>query len=191
MLGRRTQARERAERALTLASEPRQPLALLAAHRALGELATDDLRFDAARTHLGTAFTLADACRAPYQRALTLLAIATRDAAIGAPDDARRRLDEAKAICESLGAKPALTRADAIAARLQTAQTRPAYPAGLTEREVDVLRLVAQGLTNAQVAERLFVSPRTVDFHLRSIYGKIGVTSRAGATRFALEHGLN
>ena len=66
----------------------------------------------------------------------------------------------------------------------------PAYPAGLTAREVDVLRLVAQGLTNAQVAERLVISPRTVDTHLTAIYGKLGVTSRSAATRFAVEHHL-
>jgi DNA-binding CsgD family transcriptional regulator len=64
-------------------------------------------------------------------------------------------------------------------------------PAALTDREAEVLRLVAQGLTNAQAAERLFLSPRTVDFHLRSIYGKLGVSSRAAATRFALEHHLD
>jgi DNA-binding CsgD family transcriptional regulator/tetratricopeptide (TPR) repeat protein len=63
-------------------------------------------------------------------------------------------------------------------------------PEPLTPRELDVLRLVAQGLTNAQVGEQLVISPRTVDAHLRSIYGKLDVTSRAAATRFALEHQL-
>ena len=62
------------------------------------------------------------------------------------------------------------------------------YPAGLTTREVEVLRLVTQGLTNEQVAEQLVISPRTVNTHLTSIYGKIGVTSRSAATRYALEH---
>jgi predicted ATPase/DNA-binding CsgD family transcriptional regulator len=64
------------------------------------------------------------------------------------------------------------------------------HPAGLTPREVEVLGLVATGMTNAQVAGRLFLSPRTVDTHLTSIYHKLGVSSRAAATRFALEHGL-
>jgi DNA-binding NarL/FixJ family response regulator len=53
-----------------------------------------------------------------------------------------------------------------------------------------VLRLVAQGLTNEQVAEQLVISPRTVDTHLTSIYSKIGVSSRAAATRYAMEHHL-
>jgi len=66
----------------------------------------------------------------------------------------------------------------------------PEHPAGLTTREVEVLGLVATGLTSAQVAAELFLSTRTVDTHLTSIYHKLGVTSRAGATRFALEHDL-
>jgi DNA-binding NarL/FixJ family response regulator len=64
------------------------------------------------------------------------------------------------------------------------------YPAGLTAREVEVLRLVARGLTNAQIAQELFLSPRTVNAHLNSIYHKLGVSSRTAATRFAGEHGL-
>jgi DNA-binding CsgD family transcriptional regulator/tetratricopeptide (TPR) repeat protein len=68
--------------------------------------------------------------------------------------------------------------------------TPPPYPDGLTAREVEVLRVVAQGLTNEQVAERLVISPRTVDTHLTSIYSKIGVTSRVAATRYAIEHHL-
>jgi class 3 adenylate cyclase/DNA-binding CsgD family transcriptional regulator len=65
-----------------------------------------------------------------------------------------------------------------------------ASPAGLTAREVDVLRLVAVGLSDAQVAAQLVVSVRTVNAHLRSIYRKTGVHSRAAAGRFAEEHGL-
>ena len=66
----------------------------------------------------------------------------------------------------------------------------PELPAGLTSREAEVLGLVATGMTNAQVAERLFLSPRTVQRHLNSVYHKLGVGSRTAATRFALEHGL-
>jgi predicted ATPase/class 3 adenylate cyclase/DNA-binding CsgD family transcriptional regulator len=70
-----------------------------------------------------------------------------------------------------------------------TASPTP-YPDGLTSREVEVLRVVAQGLTNEQVAECLVISPRTVDTHLTSIYSKIGVSSRGAATRYAIEHHL-
>ena len=62
--------------------------------------------------------------------------------------------------------------------------------AGLTAREVEVLRLVAQGLTNAQIANQLTLSPFTVNAHLRSVYNKLDVSSRAAATRYAVEHGL-
>ncbi|MGZ3627575.1 MAG: tetratricopeptide repeat protein [Ktedonobacteraceae bacterium] len=64
------------------------------------------------------------------------------------------------------------------------------YPMGVTAREVDVLRLVAEGLTDAQVAEKLVLSPRTISSHLRSIYNKLGVNSRTAATRFAFENHL-
>jgi predicted ATPase/class 3 adenylate cyclase/DNA-binding CsgD family transcriptional regulator len=66
----------------------------------------------------------------------------------------------------------------------------PTYPDGLTAREVEVLRLLAQGLTDAQIAEQLIISPRTVNTHLTAIYGKIQVSSRSAATRYALEHHL-
>ncbi|CAN5881191.1 hypothetical protein BH18ACT11_BH18ACT11_10810 [soil metagenome] len=62
--------------------------------------------------------------------------------------------------------------------------------ATLTARETEVLRLVASGLTNAEVAEKLFLSSRTVDWHLSSIYRKLGSHSRTEATRFATEHDL-
>ena len=61
---------------------------------------------------------------------------------------------------------------------------------GLTPREMDVLRLLAQGLTSAQIAERLVIGLVTVNSHVRSIYSKLGVTTRAAATRYAIEHQL-
>jgi DNA-binding CsgD family transcriptional regulator len=66
----------------------------------------------------------------------------------------------------------------------------PIYPDGLTAREVEVLRLVAQGLTDAQIADHLVISPRTVNTHLTSIYGKIRISSRSAATRYAIEQKL-
>jgi predicted ATPase/DNA-binding CsgD family transcriptional regulator len=63
-------------------------------------------------------------------------------------------------------------------------------PDDLTTREVEVLRLVAEGLTDVEVAERLVVSPRTVHSHLRSVYRKLDVKTRSAATRYAIEHSL-
>ena len=65
-----------------------------------------------------------------------------------------------------------------------------ARPAGLTEREVDVLRLIARGHTSRQVAALLGIAPKTVGHHIEHIYLKAGVTTRAGATLFAMESGL-
>ena len=63
-------------------------------------------------------------------------------------------------------------------------------PAGLTQREVEVLRLLARGLSNREIAERLVISPKTVGNHAEHIYGKIGCSNRAAAGLFAMRHGL-
>src|SRR5262249_5524367 len=63
-------------------------------------------------------------------------------------------------------------------------------PAGLSERECEVLGLLARGLATKRVARRLGISPKTCDHHIRRVYGKVGGSTRAGATLFALEHGL-
>ena len=77
-----------------------------------------------------------------------------------------------------------------LAASGHAARKRLARPADLTEREVEVLRLVAQGLSNPEIARRLVISRRTAEHHVQHVYAKIGVASRAGAALFALEHGL-
>jgi ATP/maltotriose-dependent transcriptional regulator MalT len=71
-----------------------------------------------------------------------------------------------------------------------TVTPSPTYPAGLTAREVEVLRLLAGGLTDLQIAEKLVLSPRTVHTHISSIYNKLDITSRSAATRYAIEHHL-
>ncbi len=63
-------------------------------------------------------------------------------------------------------------------------------PAGLTAREVEVLRLVARGLSNKEIAARLFISPKTAGNHIEHIYSKIGTSNRATASLFAMQHGL-
>ena len=97
-----------------------------------------------------------------------------------------------------------MTPKQALAAQEQamTSTSLPARPAaasplqpptltfGLTAREVEVLRLLAQGLSDAQIAEQLVISVRTVNRHTTSLYSKLGVSSRAAATRAAIEHHL-
>jgi len=184
-------ARRHADRALALASEPRQPLALLAAHRLLGELDGAAGRYDDAASHLDVALELAAACAAPYERALTLLAIAELRLAEGNDVDVPTLLEEARGICSDLGATPALARADALIAQIPgRRRITPAYPAGLTRREAAVLGLVAAGRSNKEIAAQLFLSERTVERHITNVYRKIGTRRRTEAMAFALRHGL-
>jgi HD-GYP domain-containing protein (c-di-GMP phosphodiesterase class II) len=100
------------------------------------------------------------------------------------PDAAARVLD----------AQPGLDR-DAVAAVLEAAgqrrkQVRTNWPAGLSNREVEILRLLARGQSMRQISEALFISQSTVHTHAAHIYEKIGVSTRAGAALFAMENGL-
>jgi HD-GYP domain-containing protein (c-di-GMP phosphodiesterase class II) len=104
-----------------------------------------------------------------------------------APEEAERRL--------LAGARAGALDPDAAGAVLAAAGhaavvPRQALPAGLSAREVEVLGLVAQGCSNAQIAERLVISRRTAEHHVQHIYTKIGVSSRAAAALFAMEHHL-
>jgi HD-GYP domain-containing protein (c-di-GMP phosphodiesterase class II)/DNA-binding CsgD family transcriptional regulator len=67
---------------------------------------------------------------------------------------------------------------------------RQQHPGGLTRREVDVLRLAARGLTTQQIADRLYISPKTADHHIQHIYGKIGTSTRAAAALWAMQHAV-
>ena len=187
-----TLAAQRARHALALAGEPRQPLELLSAHRLVGELETHAGRLREARQQLEAALLLADACAAPFERALTLLALAELQMRSGSPEAAGRPLDEAVAICVPLSAQPTLTRAAALAARIAeqaNAASRTA-PAGISPRELEVLRLLAAGRSSREIAEILFLSARTVERHITNLYTKIDAHSRSEAIAFAHEHGL-
>jgi DNA-binding NarL/FixJ family response regulator len=103
-------------------------------------------------------------------------------------------LTEAVAIARDLGAQPLLSRA---AGRLRELglrvpqgprQATRANPAGLTTRQLDVLNLLGEGLTNAQIAERLVVSPRTVEHHVAAVLTKLGARTRREAGRRAAEY---
>lgn len=93
-------------------------------------------------------------------------------------DSASGRLDAecVRAVIEAAGRTPARIRSD--------------WPGGLSDREVEVIRLVARGLTNRQVAQALVISPRTAEHHVQHVYAKIGCSTRAAATLFAMQHDL-
>ena len=108
------------------------------------------------------------------------------------PHRPARTLTEAAAVVTDEAAAGRLD-PEAAAAVIQAAgikAPRKAWPADLTDREVEVLRLTARGLSNKEIAAQLVVSARTVGHHLAHIYDKTGRRTRAGAAIFAMEHGL-
>jgi DNA-binding CsgD family transcriptional regulator len=122
--------------------------------------------------------------RLPYEtaRARVLLGVALR--AAGEEDDAIVELRSAVAAFDRLGAAPDR---DATTSLLPGTT---ALPRGLTPREAEVLRLVASGKSNREIATDLVISEHTVARHLQNMYTKLGVSSRSGATAFAFEHDL-
>jgi DNA-binding NarL/FixJ family response regulator len=120
----------------------------------------------------------------PYEsaRARMLFGVAVRNA--GDADGARLELQAARAAFERLGARPDAERATALI------DEPSGLPAGLTAREIEVLRLVCTGMTNRDIAATLVISQHTVARHLQNTYAKLGVPTRAAATAFAFEHGL-
>ena len=83
------------------------------------------------------------------------------------------------------------TQKDTAQSELADASASHALPDGLTPREVEVLHWLARGLTNAQIAQKLVISPNTVHAHLSSIYNKLSFSSRSAAMRYAIEHKLS
>ena len=176
------------DRAATLAASPRQPMALLAVERMQGALAVARGRFAVAEAHLDAALALSIACAAPYERARTLLEIAVLRRAQGRPEDAATALEDARQICTSLGAELALQSIAELDTQAATASG--AATSGLSPREVEVMRLVARGLSYAEIGAELYISPRTVARHLQSIYAKLSLDSRAEAAAYAYAHGI-
>jgi DNA-binding CsgD family transcriptional regulator len=146
-----------------------------------------DLAAGAARDALPplrVAFTTWQRVGAPYIAARIRILIANALQALGDDEGAQLERDAARAVFEELEAVPDLTRLDAAAAGSAGAEPR----FGLTTRELEVLRLVASGRTNAAIARELFVSVKTVDRHVSNIFAKLDVPTRAAATAFAYQH---
>ncbi len=105
--------------------------------------------------------------------------------ALGDEDGAVLELDAARGVFEELGAAPDLALVDSLSPAVIRGATH-----GLSERELEVLRLVAAGKTNREIASALVLSQHTVARHVQNIFGKLGVSSRTAATAFAFEHEL-
>ena len=166
-------------------------LALVAAHRLLGELDRAAGRHAQAAAHLERALALAGSDSSPHQRAPVFLALAGSRGAAGEPTAAGARLTEPYNRPASPDAAPPPGRAERSAARGTTSvRTPPACPRGLTRREAEVLRLIAAGNSNREIAAALYLSPRTAERHVANIYLKLGAHSKAEAAAYALRHGL-
>ncbi|HWO69386.1 MAG TPA: LuxR C-terminal-related transcriptional regulator [Actinomycetota bacterium] len=155
---------------------------LVAAARFAQGLAADDP--SVAKGHLDAAVTLYERSDAPFEAARARLELARRLAAMGRGTAARRARDEAVAAFRALGAATEAQRA--------VSMLEP-RPGGLTARETEVARLVAQGLSNDEIAARLVLSVRTVERHLSNVYAKLGAEGRGARTAlgaFAARHGL-
>lgn len=112
---------------------------------------------------------------------------AARRHGLGGTPPARALADEARALARRVGHRRALRDLDAEPSPTQAA---PVLPRGLTERELDVLQLVAEGLSNREIGERLFISANTAANHVRSILSKTDAPNRTKAAIFAAEHDL-
>jgi predicted ATPase/DNA-binding CsgD family transcriptional regulator len=175
-------------------AEPSVAAALYEQALALGEALGDVAVVDAC---VATAAATLPTCRDARIAARLLGAAGGRprpallEAALQRADAAARGALGGAAFAAEQSAGRGLSPREAIALYEAAARASAAgYPCGLSGREVEVLRLVASGLTDAEVARELVLSVRTVHTHLRSVYRKIGVGSRAAATRFALEQQL-
>jgi DNA-binding CsgD family transcriptional regulator len=133
---------------------------------------------------LRRATTIWQDLRLPYETARTRVVVGRALRAAGDEDGARVAFRSARATFEELGAASDAAEAGALAA----GPTQ--LPAGLTPREAEVLRLVAAGKTNRDIAVELVISEHTVARHLQNMFAKLGVSTRAAATAFAYSHDL-
>lgn len=171
--------------------------AAMRAHRLLGEIAAALGRGDGARHHFDAAVELSERCGFPVETALTRLA---RGRALPRWPGARADLEAAASFFEQAGGRDGrLSRRLAAEARAALAPVRGAahsvapgagLPAALTRREAEVVALVAHGLTDREIADRLCISPRTVDRHLRNVFNKLGVGNRTALAVYAARNGL-
>jgi DNA-binding CsgD family transcriptional regulator len=158
--------------------------------RHLGDAARFLGEYDTARTRYEQALDVTARARFRPEAALARLGLA-EVMLHGGPEErhtAPAHLNRAAEELAAMGMEPAYHRAAALLEQVEAAS--PTYPAGLSAREVEVLRLLAAGASNREIAQELTVSVRTVGHHVEHIYQKIGAHGRVEATAFALGHGL-
>ena len=122
---------------------------------------------------------------APYEAARARLLVGVACRALHDEDTAAMELDAARQVFARLGAIPDLTRTDTLIRKRLVGDA-----AGLSPREIEVVRLVAAGKTNQAIATELFLSEKTVERHVSNIFAKLGVGSRTAAAAYAFDHGI-
>jgi DNA-binding CsgD family transcriptional regulator len=181
-----------------IAADAGQPEAVSALAHALGETALLDQDADQAATQFERAIELLQGVGAPFERLESERRAAAALVAAGRREEAVERLVSAHRTARRLKAQPSVRRIAASLAelgeqadrRLSRRQAEQLSSEGLTRRELDVVRLLAVGRTNREIAGELFVSTRTVDMHVRNLLRKLDCRSRADAARRASELGL-
>ncbi|HEX5593858.1 MAG TPA: AAA family ATPase [Solirubrobacterales bacterium] len=182
-----------------MATDGGHPDALAALAQALGELALLEGETETAAEHMSRAVELHRALAIPHERAQIELRAGVALAAAGEREEALERLSDAYRCARKLGAGPLASRAaqevaalgESVAQRLGSRAAAAADGgAQLTRRELEVLRHVAVGRTNKEIAQELFISQRTVDMHVRNLLGKLDCRSRVEASHRAGELGL-
>jgi DNA-binding NarL/FixJ family response regulator len=153
-----------------------------AARRCRGAVLLATGSTEAALSMLRTACSGWTELEAPYDCAKVRVLLARAYRQLGDVESSDRELAAAQTAFGALGAT--------LEASEVTGERRSVLPNGLTEREAQVLALVATGCTNRQIADQLFLSQKTVARHVSNIFAKIGVTTRTAAARFAFEHGI-
>jgi DNA-binding CsgD family transcriptional regulator len=193
-----TSAHECADALSRIAAETGHPDALAALACAIGESALLEGDTSTAAEQIGRAAELHRELDMPFERAEIELRAGVALAAAGERELAVEHLGSAHRLARRLGARPLAAEAarevsalgESVSGRLGARAAADADGAGLSRRELEVVRLVAVGRTNREIAHELFLSPRTVDMHVRNILRKLDCRSRVEAAHRAGELGL-
>ena len=194
-LGKHERAADALSELREIAARTRTRPILAALSSSEGTLAAACGDQDTARRSFEDALDLLAACEAPFETGRVRLDLASTLAALGRPDQARREIEAAVQSFREIGAEAERARAETMLENLRTSATRLTEttdgPLGaLSRRELEVLDLVAKGLTNRDIAARLVLSEHTVNRHVANILRKLGMNSRAAAASLAGRHGL-
>lgn len=197
-LGDEAATAQRADALSSMASQTGNPETMAALAHALAELASLANRPEEAVTHFQQALAQAEKLEIPLEHALTLWRLGGALRRVGDEPAAARHLAGAYRLTRNLGARPLGARIQAELEALGERVEEGSHPdeaalasrGGLTRRQMEITRLLAEGLTNKEIAQKLFLSPRTIDMHVGNILERLDCRSRTEAARKAAELGL-